>query len=344
MILAVFGLHLVTFRKGGAAGPFTSQKKTGGFWPRQVLMDLLVYSGLLTGLVWVSARLLTPVTGPADPVDSTYVARPDWPFLWLFQLLKYVGGQMEWIAFVLVPLLGIVLLLAVPWLDRKADRSPARRPIAMLLFVLIVGGIAVLTYLGTAENPPAIASLSGPPPATPESALNTTPTPGPSVASYTIGSADHGKLIFVAYCQQCHGVEGKKGIDNPNSVDGSVPLLNPIDPEISGADKNGHVADAQKFVDGIDQYLQNGSSPDATPDGADPKYKMPSFGNTFALTQAQIADVQAYVLELNGTQRATIEHPGMDPKTYAWWTLGGFVVVVIVGAIALAGGRRRKSQ
>ena len=343
IILCIFALHMVAFRRGGAAGSIKESPTRGRFWPEQVLMDLIVYSGVLALLVWLSATLMTPITGPGDPIDPTYVARPDWPFLWLFQLLKYLSGGLEWLGFVLVPLVVIFLLLGVPWLDRKAERSPARRPLAMVVFAAIVIAIAALTYLGVSEQPPAIAAPTAAPPATPASALETTPNPGPSIASHTIGSTEHGKLIFVAYCQQCHGVEGKKGIENPNSVDGEVPAINPIDPEISGADKQGHVPDVQKFIDGVDGYVQNGSSPDATPDGADPKYKMPSFGNTFAMSQAQVADVEAYVLELNGTQRVTISRPGVDPKTYAWWTLGGFVLVAFVGGAALMGGKKRGS-
>jgi mono/diheme cytochrome c family protein len=157
----------------------------------------------------------------------------------------------------------------------------------------------------------------------------------PSIASSTIGSADHGKLIFIAYCQQCHGVDGKTGIDNPHSADGTIPAINPIDPEISGADKSGKIGDVQKFVDNMEPYLQNGSSPDASPDGADPKYKMPSFGNTYAMSQPQIADVEAYVVQLNGARRAVIARPGVAPIVYAWWTLGGFLLVAIVGGAAL---------
>jgi len=343
VILCIFGLHMVSFRKGGAAGSIKESPRIGEFWPDQILMDLVVYAGVLTVLVWLSANLMPALTGPGDPTDPTYVARPDWPFLWLFQMLKYVGGSMEWIAFVGVPVVGLLLLFAIPWLDRKAERSPARRPVAMLVFVVVIVAISGLTYLGGAEQPPAVAAQTGAPPATPASALNTTPTPGPSVASTTIGSADHGKTIFVAYCQQCHGVEGKNGIDNPHSADGTVPAINPIDPELSGADKAGHIANVQAFVDNIDALLQNGSSPDATPDGADPKYKMPSFGNTYALTQAQISDVEAYVVQINGAQRATIAHPGVDPKTYAWWTLAGFVVVGFVSGTALLTRRKRNT-
>lgn len=340
-IICLIGLHVVAFRKGGAAGSIKESPKVGNFWPEQVIMDLLVYAGVLTALVWLSATFMPAITGPADATDPTYVARPDWPFLWLFQTLKYLGGSLEWVGFILIPLLGMFLLFAVPWLDRKAERSPAKRPLAVAVFFLVVIAIGSLTYLGATEQPPTPAPATAAPPATPASALNETPTPGPSVASYTIGSTDDGQRIFVAYCQQCHGVDGKKGIDNPNSSDGTIPAINPIDPSISGADDKGHIPNVQTFVDQMDVFIQNGSTPSPASDGVDPKYKMPSFGNTYQMTQAQIADVEAYVLQLNGVSRETIAHPGVAPKTYAWWTLGGFLIIGIVSTVALMGGRKR---
>jgi hypothetical protein len=85
--------------------------------------------------------------------------------------------------------------------------------------------------------------------------------------------------------------------------------------------------------------LQNGSVPDGDKEGDDPKYKMPSFGNTYAMSQPQIANVEAYVLALNDTPRATIAKTRVPPKTYAWLTLGGFLIVGIVGGLALSSGR-----
>ena len=152
-----------------------------------------------------------------------------------------------------------------------------------------------------------------------------------------MGSATHGKLIFDAYCAECHGAEGKKGIANPRSADGEVPSLNPIDPEIKGKAP----VDVQSFIDAVDTYVQNGSVPESDPEGADPKYKMPSFGNTYALSQPQIANAEAYVLQLNGVDNVRIEHPGVEPKTYAYWVFGGFLVVAVAGGVALAGDRRR---
>lgn len=331
VILLIVGMHLVAFRRGGAAGTWKPSRKVGSFWPEQVLMDLVVFALVLTVIVGLSAFLLTPVTGPADPIDATYVARPDWPFLWVFQLLKYLPGRLEALGFVLVPLLALLLLLFIPWLDRRPERQPSKRPIAMSLFGVAIVGLGLLTWLGAQQTQQAIQPQTGPPPATPAAAIEPTPTvPGPSTASHMIGGVSHGEGIFVAYCQECHGPQGKGGVTNPNSADGTVPELNPIDPEIKSKDP-------QTFVNNVDVYLQNGSIPEAKPANADPKLKMPSFGNTYALTQQQIADVEAYVLSINGVQRAMITNPGIEPKPYAYATFVGFAIVAILVGVAISG-------
>jgi mono/diheme cytochrome c family protein len=156
-----------------------------------------------------------------------------------------------------------------------------------------------------------------------------------SVASHQIGGADHGSTLFVLYCVECHGDKGIKGVENPGSADGEVPSLNPIDPEVKGKT-------AQAFVDGLDGYLQNGSvpgPPDSSPNAV-PRLKMPSFGNTYALTQPQIASLEAYIMQLNGVDRAAIVKPGVAPKTYAWVSLVLLGLVVVAGGVAIASAER----
>ncbi len=337
LILLILATHVAAFRKGGAAGTWKPSPHIGAFWPDQLLKDLAAFAFALTAIVGLSAFLMTPVVGPADPVDATYVGRPDWPFLWLFQLLKYLPGRLEAIGIVLVPLVGLGLLFLVPWLDRRQERAPSKRPVAMASFALVLVVLAGLTWLAQTQKPAPVTAPSDPPIATPAAAIESTrPVPGPSVASHTIGGVTHGEAIFVAYCQQCHGREGKGGVANPNSADGTVPELNPMDPEIKSKDP-------QKFVDNLEPYLQDGSVPEADPEGADPKLKMPSFGNTYALTQQQIADVEAYVLSLNGVERAVITNPGIEPAVYAYGTFVGFALVAVLLGIALAGRRSRES-
>lgn len=111
--------------------------------------------------------------------------------------------------------------------------------------------------------------------------------PGPA-ASMT-GDVGRGEPEFGRYCAFCHGPEGVQGLPNPGSDDGSVPPLNPIDPEIAAGDPNA-------FATNLDLYLQHGS----IPEGSGPLLMMPPFGNREMLTQEQIADLIAYVLQLNG--------------------------------------------
>jgi hypothetical protein len=61
---------------------------------------------------------------------------------------------------------------------------------------------------------------------------------------------------------------------------------------------------------------------------------MLAFGDDNSLTQPQIADLEAYIIGLNGRDRAEIIHPGMKPHLFfncvlavfaaAWLLLGGY--------------------
>jgi ubiquinol-cytochrome c reductase cytochrome b subunit len=353
VIAAILGTHLFTFRKEGAAGPMRASIKTGPFYPDQVLRDLVVFAAALALTIGLSAFLLTPVSGAADPLDATFTARPDWPFLFLFQTLKYLPGALEPLGTVGIPLVGTLLLLLVPWLDRSSERSPAKRPVAVGVFVLGCAGLVALSVAGASSTGPVIAAPTGAPGPTPDSSIvSTPPVPGASIASRQIGGAEHGATLFVLYCQECHGAKGATGVDNPGSVDASVPAIDPIDPEIKGKT-------AQAFVDGLDGFLQNGSVPDATPTVVPagdtsaapapdtvaiidtPRLKMPSFGNTYALSQPQIADLEAYVMQLNGVDRAAIVKAGVAPLTYFWVSVVLLGLVVIASGVAIVTAGRR---
>src|SRR5947209_19624712 len=52
---------------------------------------------------------------PADP-SRPYPARPEWYFLFLFQLLKYFEGPQEIIGTVVIPQVAALLLAALPLL------------------------------------------------------------------------------------------------------------------------------------------------------------------------------------------------------------------------------------
>jgi ubiquinol-cytochrome c reductase cytochrome b subunit len=94
-----------------------------------------------------------PLDDIADPTDDSYVPRPEWYFLSLFQLLKYFPGPLEPIATVVIPGLVVGLLVALPFLDRRPDRHPMKRPLIMAGFSVLGVGIVSLTYLGLKDSP-----------------------------------------------------------------------------------------------------------------------------------------------------------------------------------------------
>jgi mono/diheme cytochrome c family protein len=111
---------------------------------------------------------------------------------------------------------------------------------------------------------------------------------GPGKAIELKGDSQKGAEIFRANCMQCHNAEGKGGIANPGSTDGTVPALKPIDPTL-------YSKDSKEFARNIDLFIEHGS----TPEGKNPQLRMPTFGAQRLLTQQQIADVIAYCINLN---------------------------------------------
>jgi hypothetical protein len=102
-----------------------------------------------------------------------------------------------------------------------------------------------------------------------------------------------------------------------------VPELNPIDPDLASSNP-------QVFADNIDRIIQHGS----IPDGSDPQLHMPAFGDSNSLTQQEIADLEAYVLQLNNVDRGQLEHPGLAPRRFFVISLGAFGLAGIgLGAV-----------
>jgi mono/diheme cytochrome c family protein len=111
---------------------------------------------------------------------------------------------------------------------------------------------------------------------------------GPGLAMSLTGDPEAGKLVFEANCQICHNVEGRGGNPNPGSADGTVPPLNPIDPLLKSSDP-------KEFASNLDLFVEHGSRPE----GPNPTFSMLAWGDQQMLAPQQIADVIAYVMQLN---------------------------------------------
>jgi len=94
--------------------------------------------------------LLGPVVDPpADPGTTSFVPRPDWYFYFLFYLLRiFKWPESVFLGTVGVPTIALILLIGLPFLDRRRVRRPSARPVAMVAAVLTIVSMAVLTWKG----------------------------------------------------------------------------------------------------------------------------------------------------------------------------------------------------
>ena len=146
--------HLFLMRRHRISGPTTSVAgEPRPFYPYQALRDTLAIAVVFSGLLLLATLRTPELDAVADPSDANYVPRPEWYFLWLFQLLKYFPGRTEPVATILIPGLMVAGLLLLPLLDRRPERRLIKRPAVGAAFVALAIGIASLTYLGLKDSP-----------------------------------------------------------------------------------------------------------------------------------------------------------------------------------------------
>ena len=88
-------------------------------------------------------------TDKADPGTTNFVPRPDWFFYFLFYLLRiFKWPETVVLGTVGVPTLLLVLLIGLPFYDRRPERAILRRPVAFVTAILVVLSMGVLTWKG----------------------------------------------------------------------------------------------------------------------------------------------------------------------------------------------------
>ena len=86
----------------------------------------------------------------ADPATTSYHPRPEWYFYFLFYLLiVFSNPQLVFLGTIVVPTIWLVMLIVWPFVDRKKERRPSRRPVAMAAMVLTAATLLAFTYQGS---------------------------------------------------------------------------------------------------------------------------------------------------------------------------------------------------
>jgi ubiquinol-cytochrome c reductase cytochrome b subunit len=172
--------------------------KHGGvrFYPDIIGKDMIVGTTIIALIVLMAAAFGAPLESPADPTDASYVPKPEWYFLPLYQLLKLVPGSFESLVAVGIPTVLIVALLALPFFDRRSTRHLLRRPLALASLVLILGGAGFLLGASVRERGPAVP---------------------PEVGRPLTSTERAGRALFRSQkCDDCHKIAGKGGKKGPD--------------------------------------------------------------------------------------------------------------------------------
>ena len=175
------------------------------FVPDALWKDLFFSAGILAAVA-VCAVLFGPY-GPGGQPDPTIIQtapKPDFFFLWLFAVLSYLPPQLETPFVLIAPAVGILVLLALPFVAGVGEKSWHRRPVAVLVLVTVAVSWGVFTHLGV-HTPwsPVMDAWSG------------DPIPQKLVHRET-PLERQGAVVFQAkQCRNCHSIGGLGGQRGP---------------------------------------------------------------------------------------------------------------------------------
>lgn len=186
---------------------------TEPFFPNFLLKEWIAGAVFLFAfMIWVMFNPVPGGGGQANPQDTSFIPVPDWYFLFLYQILKYYPGSDIVFGTVLLPMIGTLLLIAVPWLDIRKTRHPYKRPLATGGIVLTTVLTIWLTNEAAVQHGAELAAANGTAPLS--SGLVTLPKI-PASQIHLVDTSDPGYKIFEGQCATCHGQSAEGGIGPP---------------------------------------------------------------------------------------------------------------------------------
>jgi quinol-cytochrome oxidoreductase complex cytochrome b subunit len=123
------------------------EEKSVPFYPDHIKSEAIV--ALVVGVIILLVGLVglffpVGLGAPADPMDTPEHIKPEWYFLSLYQLLRYIPETIG----AILPVVAVLILAIWPFLDSKADQDKKGFWIRFWIAVVAVVVIVALTIWG----------------------------------------------------------------------------------------------------------------------------------------------------------------------------------------------------
>ncbi len=122
----------------------TNRQKT--FFP-YYFFEVAVIVLFTVEAVLLLAVLFPPAVGREIDLSAQFAPRPEWYFLFLYQLTKYFPGRWTFVGAVLLPGIAFSAVLLAPFLDSSREPSFRKRRGAFLAGFGLLAAVIVLTLL-----------------------------------------------------------------------------------------------------------------------------------------------------------------------------------------------------
>jgi len=121
-------------------------KNENTFFP-YYFFEVVVVALFTVEAVLLLAVLFPPAIGREIDLSAQFSPRPEWYFLFLYQLTKYFPGKWTFVGAVLLPGVAFSLVLLAPFLDSGRERALSRRRTAAVVGFGLLTATVVLTAL-----------------------------------------------------------------------------------------------------------------------------------------------------------------------------------------------------
>lgn len=173
------------------------------FWPYAAWRDVLFSAITIIVIVVLAVVIGPPALGKQPDPSMVYTTpEPDWYLLWIYALFALMPPAIESYAMFFGPIIAFAFLFAVPFISKGGERSPIKRPWAIVGSAAVVIVVSALLIAGSKAN------------WSPN--FDTKPLTAAAIHSTDTTVIAGGILFYQKGCLYCHSIAGQGGLKGPN--------------------------------------------------------------------------------------------------------------------------------